>query len=143
MSGRKEGYYGPSADDLGRGALGLLAVVFGVALAVALCVASCDGGDSADDPDKASRESDTGWGFAIDPADKRAMHAARLPAKSDVLGWHMNGRWGFPVDGGDGYTVLVFHDLPGGAWVWDALYGIDADDPSFRFKEECPYGDEA
>lgn len=51
----------------------------------------------------------------------------------------MCGRWGFPRDGADGYEVHVFHDLPGGAWVWDALYGFDTDDPRFKFKEASPY----
>ena len=48
MSGRDEGYYGPSTSDLNRGALvlGALAAA-GVALAAALCIAFPDGGDAA------------------------------------------------------------------------------------------------
>ena len=40
MGGREQGYYGPSPDDLGRGAVLLLAILAaGAALVVALCVA--------------------------------------------------------------------------------------------------------
>ena len=48
MSGRDEGYCGPSTTDLNRGALVLGALALaGLALAVALCMAFPDGGDAA------------------------------------------------------------------------------------------------
>ena len=136
---RVEGYYGPSPDDLGRGALAMvvLAAVSAV-MFVVLCVMPIVGaGETDDGEDPTARV--VGSGFSIDPGDHKAMHDANLPTRSDVLGWHMCGRWGFPRDGEDGYEVHIFHDLPGGAWVWDALYGFNPDDPRFKFKEASPY----
>ena len=151
MSGRDEGYYGPSPSELGIGALVLMALgVAGVVLLVTLVwLGLSDGGDDgasgasvgidAVSGRRAALEEenslDAGGGFVLDACDRAGMHAAWLPAKSDVLSWHMNGRWGFSYDDpDDGYTVVAFYELPGGAWVWDALYGIDPDTPAFRFR---------
>lgn len=62
------------------------------------------------------------------------MHDAGLPTKADVMAWHMYGRWGFGrvVDGT--HEVHVWEGLPGGPRVWDALYGLDPDNPAFKFK---------
>lgn len=50
------------------------------------------------------------------------------------MAWHMYGRWGFGrvVDGT--HEVHVWEGLPGGPRVWDALYGLDPDNPAFKFK---------
>ena len=48
MSGRDEGYYGPSTSDLNRGALVLGALTLaGIALAAALLIASPDCGEAS------------------------------------------------------------------------------------------------
>ena len=137
MSGREEGYYGPSSSDLGCGALVIIAfVITSVVLVGVLCftslhdegVAEADSGDSTD--------------LAIDVADQWAMHDAGLPTKADVLAWHMYGRWGFYKVNGDVQEVHIWHDLPEEAWIWDALYGLDPDNPAFKFKGETRYEDE-
>ncbi len=71
------------------------------------------------------------------------MHDAGLPTKADVLAWHMYGRWGFYKVVNGMQEVHIWHDLPGEAWVWDALYGFDPDNPAFKFKGETRYEDEA
>lgn len=141
MGSRAEGYYGPSPDDLGCGALVMAAlVVVGVVVIVVLCAMSAVDTGEADGGEDTGAQA-VGSGFSIDPDDAKAMHDADLPTRSDVHGWHMCGRWGFPRDGDDGCEVHVFYDLPGGAWVWDVLYGLDPDDPRFKFKEVSPYED--
>ena len=124
MPGRKEGYYGPSSFDLGCGTVVLMAVGTLVVIAlVALCCCSAqeepisEGGDAATEAPRTD--------IAIDVTDQWAMHDAGLPTKADVLAWHMYGRWGFykVVDGVQ--EVHIWEDLPGGALVWDALYGLD------------------
>ena len=32
--------------------------------------------------------------------------------------------------------VHIWEDLPGGAYAWDALYGLDPDNPAFKFKDD-------
>ena len=131
MSGREEGYYGPSEADLGCWALALIAfLVVGVVMVAVLCFMLVhDGIDGAG----ASEESVT-TGLAVDVTDQWAMHDVGLPTKADVLAWHVYGRWAFyeVVDGAQ--EVHIFHDLPGEPWVWDALYGLDPDNPVFKFK---------
>lgn len=137
MGGRDEGYYGPSPGDLGCGAL--VAIAFGlagIALVAALCAMSLQ--DEAAVPDDSGAAS-----LAIDVTDQWAMHEAGLPTKADVLAWHMYGRWGFYKAGDGMQEVHIYHDLPGGALVWDALYGLDPDNPAFKFKGETRHEDEA
>ena len=62
------------------------------------------------------------------------MHDAGLPTKADVLAWHMYGRWGFGAIEDGIHTVHIWEDLPGEAWVWDALYGLDNANPAFKFR---------
>ena len=135
MVGRDEGYYGPSEADVGCGGLVVAAfLVVGVVLVAALCFMSLhDGGEAVD----AAADDAPATGLAIDVTDQWAMHDAGLPTKADVLAWHMYGRWGFykAVDGVQ--EVHIWEDLPGGALVWDALYGLDPDNPAFKFKQQA------
>ena len=133
MSGRREGYYGPSSHDLGCGSVVLMTI--GTLVVVALVALCCCSGEEAvptgsEDVAEAARTD-----IAIDVTDQWAMHDAGLPTKADVLAWHMYGRWGFykVVDGVQ--EVHIWEDLPGGAYVWDALYGLDPDNPAFKFKD--------
>ena len=134
MSGRKEGYYGPSSFDLGCGSVVLMAVgTLVVVVLVALCC--CSGEEAAPVESEATAEVSR-TDIAIDVTDQWAMHDAGLPTKVDVLSWHMYGRWGYykVVDGVQ--EVHIWEDLPGGAYVWDALYGLDPDNPAFKFKDD-------
>lgn len=123
MSGREEGYYGPSSSDLGCGALFVIvALVLGVLLVVVLCLTSL--GDTW-----SSEVAETNAGvqartdLAIDVTDQWAMHDARLPTKADVLAWRMCGRWGFCKVANGMQEVHIWRDLPGEALIRDALYG--------------------
>ena len=138
MSGREEGYYGPSSSDLGCGALvGIASVALAVVLVCFLCFASVH------DEGIASTGANGSADLAIDVTDQWAMHGAGLPTKADVLAWHMYGRWGFYKIRDGVQEVHIWHDLPGEAWIWDALYGLDPDNPAFKFKGETRYEDEA
>ena len=138
MSGREEGYYGPSSSDLGCGALIVITfVTLGVVLAGVLCFASLHDGGVAEAGAGEAHD------LAIDVTDQWAMHDAGLPTKADVLAWHMYGRWGFYKVRDGVQEVHIWHDLPGEAWIWDALYGLDPDNPAFNFKGETRYEDEA
>lgn len=140
MAGREEGYYGPSSLDLGCGSVVLMAV--GTLVAVTLVVLCCCSSEEVVpvEPEATAEEFKTD--IAIDVTDQWAMHDAGLPTKADVLAWHMYGRWGFykAVDGIQ--EVHIWEDLPGGAYVWDALYGLDPDNPAFKFKDDRSDGDE-
>ena len=72
--------------------------------------------------------------IAIDVTDAWAMHDAGLPTKADILSWHMYGRWGFARMEDGVHTVHIWEDLPGEAWVWDVLYGLDNANPAFKFR---------
>ena len=140
MSGREEGYYGPSSSDLGCGALVIIAfVITSVVLVGVLCFTSLH--------DEGAIEADSVSGdvtdLAIDVTDQWAMHDAGLPTKADVLAWHMYGRWGFYKVRDGVQEVHIWLDLPGEAWIWDVLYGLDPDNPAFKFKGETRYEDEA
>lgn len=141
MPGRDEGYYGPSEADADCGGLVVAAfLVVGVVLVAALCFMSLHGGEDAE----TAADDAPAAGLAIDVTDQWAMHDAGLPTKADVLAWHMYGRWGFykVVDGVQ--EVHIWEDLPGGALVWDALYGLDPANPAFKFKDDVRGdGDEA
>ena len=140
MGGREEGYYGPSSSDLGCGAIALGAFLLaGIALAAVLWLLTLGGGEAAD----GAGDGRAAAGLAVDVTDEQAMHDAGLPTKADVLAWHMYGRWAFyeVVDGVQ--EVHIWHDLPGGASVWDALYGLDPANPAFKFKDDMRGDDEA
>lgn len=142
MAGRDEGNYGPSEADVGCGGLVVPAfLAVGVVLVAALCLMSLHDGCEAVD---AAADDAPAAGLAIDVTNQWAMHDAGLPTKADVLAWHMYGRWGFykVVDGVQ--EVHIWEDLPGGAPVWDALYGLDPANPAFKFKDDVRGdGDEA
>ena len=55
------------------------------------------------------------------------MHKYGLPTKSDVMAYHMYGRWGWMDDG----ESHMYSELPGNSGTWDELYGIDPDNPAF------------
>jgi len=141
MSGRDEGYYGPSAADLGKGCLLPAFCIVGVILVAALCVMSFHEADSPADAAAVSK-ADAGASeddakrtdIAIDVTDAWAMHDAGLPTKADILSWHMYGRWGFARMEDGVHTVHIWEDLPGEAWVWDVLYGLDNANPAFKFR---------
>jgi len=135
VGGREEGYYGPSSSDLGRGSAVLMAVgAIVLVLLVALCCCSAQE-EPVSGRGEAAAEA-PGTDIAIDVTDQRAMHDAGLPTKADVLAWHMYGRWAFykMVDGVQ--EVHIWEDLPGGSYVWDALYGLDPDNQAFKFKDD-------
>ena len=138
MPGRGEGWNEPSEGGLGCAAVVAAAfLAVGVILVCALCAMSL--GDAGADAGAAGRGP---VGLAVDVTDAQAMHEAGLPTKSDVLSWHMYGRWGFYELSGGVREVHLWHDLPGGAAVWDALYGLDPDNAAFKYKDGM-HGDEA
>ena len=135
MSGRKEGYYGPSSFDLGCGSAVLMAVgTLVVVVLVALCCCSVQKEPVSDEGADVAEES--GTDIAIDVTDQWAMHDAGLPTKADMLAWHMYGRWGFYKMVDSVQEVHIWEDLPGGSYVWDVLYGLDPDNPAFKFKDD-------
>jgi len=142
MSGRDEGYYGPSQDDLGKGCVLPVFMVVSVILVIALAVMSFqEVGEPGEAPASQAVQADTEaaelghrTNIAIDVTDSQAMHGAGLPTKADVLAWHMYGRWGFSAIEDGVHTVHIWEDLPGEAWVWDELYGLDNANPAFKFR---------
>lgn len=48
------------------------------------------------------------------------MHEYGLPTKTDVIEWHVHGRWAYKANG----RYFVYADLPGGNVAWDELYDI-------------------
>ena len=134
MSGRNEGYYGPSSLDLGCGSVVLMAV--GSLVVIALVALCCSSGEETASVETEPAAEAPRTDIAIDVTDQWAMHDAGLPTKADVLAWHMYGRWGFykVVDGVQ--EVHIWEDLPGGAFVWDVLYGLDPSNPGFKFKDD-------
>ena len=133
MGGREFGYYGPSDADVGVGCVSALVIAIGVPLVLALLLFQGEGidrGVSRSTPEFASPVSDV----PINAGDERAMHAAGLPTKADVLEWHETGRWGYGRYEDSEYVVRTFTELPDGAEVWDEIYGLDNADPAFRFR---------
>ena len=136
MSGREVGYYGPSDHDIGIGCATVLTAVLGILLLVALAFIAFQG--DAQKPE-VTRTADCPFSAGvsdvpINAGDERAMHAAGLPTKADVLGWHETGRWGYGRFEGGEYVVRTFDELPDGAAFWDGVYGLDNADPAFRFR---------
>ena len=147
MSGRASGYYGPADADAARGCLVLVLVVVGILLLIAVFGMVFGGAESAEGADiepsseytvPASESSGSSGGgcpdLAIDVTNSRAMHEAGLPTKVDVISWHIYGRWGFSTTEEGIHTVHIWEDLPGEAWVWDVLYGLDNTNPAYRFR---------
>jgi len=132
MGAREDGYYGPSPEGLTMGFVLPFLAVAGVVLAIALCCLVA--GDGADAGGVASAHGGSRGCLAVDVDDAWDMHRAGLPTKSDVLSWHMYGRWGFTelVDGAR--IVHIEPELPGGAAVWDTLYGLDPESKAFKYK---------
>ncbi|MBQ9002617.1 MAG: hypothetical protein IJ087_12265 [Eggerthellaceae bacterium] len=135
MSGRDEGYYGPSDYDVGVGCVSALIAVLGIPLLIALVILAFQGDASQHEP---SCQSESFAGsvsdIPINAGDERAMHAVGLPTKADVLEWHETGRWGYGRFEGDEWVVRAFDELPDGAAFWDGVYGLDNADPAFRFR---------
>jgi len=141
MSGREVGYYGPSDRDLGCGCLTLVFGFVGLLLMVALVVmsfAGCASGEVASAGASSPAVEDSGEAgrtdLAVDVTDPHAMHELGLPTKTDVISWHVYGRWGFSTVEDGVHTEHIFEDLPGGALVWDALYEVDGANPAFKFR---------
>ena len=135
MSGREMGYYGPSERDVGVGCATVLVAVLGIPLIVALVVFAFQGEASQPGPPNVDEEFASSVGdVPINAGDERAMHAAGLPTRADVLEWHETGRWGYGRFEGGEYVVRTFDELPDGAAVWDEIYGLDNADPAFRFR---------
>ncbi len=65
--------------------------------------------------------------LSLDTGNAAQMHRYGMPTKADCMQWHLNGQWGFWHGG----TLYAFDELPGGNRAWDALYGIDSDNPAF------------
>ena len=55
------------------------------------------------------------------------MHEYGLPTKTDVVEWHVHGKWAYRANG----HFYLFADLPGGSTVWDELYQIE-NNPVFK-----------
>ena len=135
MGGREFGYYGPSDSDVGVGCVSVLMIVLGIPLALALLLFSFQGEPVDSASSRPSSEfADPVNDTPINAGDERAMHAAGLPTKADVLGWHETGRWGYGRYEGGEYVVRTFDELPEGAAFWDGVYGLDNADPAFRFR---------
>ena len=65
--------------------------------------------------------------LTVNTTNAAAMHTYGLPTKTDVIEWHVHGRWAYMANG----HSFVYADLPGGSTVWDDLYQIDAN-PVFK-----------
>ena len=135
MSGREMGYYGPSDADVGIGCVTVLIAALGIPLLVALAVFAFQGEASQPGPPHVDEEFTSSVGdVPISAGDERAMHAAGLLTKADVLEWHETGRWGYGRFEGGEYVVRTFDELPDGAVFWDGVYGLDNADHAFRFR---------
>ena len=72
-------------------------------------------------------------GLAVDVTDRHEMHGLGLPTKTDVVEFHMNGRWGWSeIVNGERHDYL-YTVLPGGSEVWDRLYGLDSQSEAFKY----------
>lgn len=108
---------------------GFIGVIVGVVLDACLAF----GMASAAIEDAPNQDDALSTDLAIDVTSAEEMHAAGLPTKTDVITWHIYGHWGFAYTIDGVYTVENWEGLPGGAEIWDKLYGIDTDNESFRF----------
>ena len=65
--------------------------------------------------------------LSINTTNAAEMHMYGLPTKTDVIEWHVHGRWAYMANG----HSFVYADLPGGSTVWDELYQIE-NNPVFK-----------
>lgn len=65
--------------------------------------------------------------LTVNTTNAAEMHTYGLPTKTDVIEWHVHGRWAYMANG----HSFVYADLPGGSTVWDELYSID-ENPVFK-----------
>ena len=65
--------------------------------------------------------------LSINTTNAAEMHMYGLPTKTDVIEWHVHGRWAYMANG----HSFVYADLPGGSTVWDELYKIE-NNPVFK-----------
>lgn len=139
---RRGGYYGPSERDLDKGCM--FAFLIFAAL-IATCIFFIVAGLNAPEDDVISYEYEyTGEhtdvssnAVMLDTSDSWLMHSLGLPTRSDLLGYHMYGHWGYSRYEGEGddymHTVHSFEYVPGSLRDWDELYGLDYDNPSYKY----------
>ena len=58
--------------------------------------------------------------LTVNTTNAAEMHMYGLPTKTDVIEWHVHGRWAYMANG----HSFVYADLPGGSTVWDDMYDI-------------------
>ena len=65
--------------------------------------------------------------LAVDVTNAAQMHKLGLPTKTDVMSFHVYGHWAYGYAADDGERVFFgpYYSLPGGADIWDKLYGIE------------------
>lgn len=68
----------------------------------------------------APRETNDPHILSVNTTNAAEMHMYGLPTKTDVIEWHVHGRWAYMANG----HSFVYADLPGGSTVWDELYDI-------------------
>lgn len=68
----------------------------------------------------APREENDPHVLTLNTTNAAEMHAYGMPTKTDVIEWHVHGRWAYKANG----RSFVYADLPGGCTVWDDLYKI-------------------
>ena len=65
--------------------------------------------------------------LAVDVTNASEMHKLGLPTKTDVMSYHVYGRWayGYMTDDHERLSFGPYYSLPGGTDIWDKLYGIE------------------
>lgn len=94
------------SDFLGRAVAGLVTALLIIGLTVFIM------SDAPEQPDPHI--------LSINTTNAAQMHEYGLPTKTDVVEWHVHGRWAYRANG----HFYLFADLPGGSTVWDDLYQI-------------------
>ena len=114
-------------EDLVPGAVMLTS---GVVLLVAMLIAGATGLISSCSSQELEPEAGA-TPLVVETGNAASMHAYGLPTKADVMEWHLHGQWSYRQDG----ELFVLDKLPGRTQAWDALYGIDPDNPAFGGQE--------
>lgn len=65
--------------------------------------------------------------LVLDMSNAALMHKHGMPTAEDVMYYHLHGQWAYYQDG----VQVTLDRLPGDSRTWDALYGIDSDNPAF------------
>lgn len=134
-STRNKVYYGPSEAVTNTGFIGcVLCLAIPMALAV-ICTICTVVGCSAEQPEEETASSNVVY---IDTSDAWTMHTLGLPTKSDMMGYHMYGRWGYSRYEGEEqiYTTHIWEGVPGNPEAWDELYGIDPENKAFKYPRK-------